>query len=427
MNEPKKTNRREFLKDSMKGLSVFALTITGCEMAQPQRKGQTNETDLLQEVPAIETPAPQPQRIAPPAEQAGFTEREQREIENIKRELMNPNNPSRVNTNNVQRMRLVEEAIRQIDPTLIGRNVLFGPRWLEVVGPGKPIPPQPFQQWRDRLDVVYEKFADLIGQGPGQQGEMQKTMIELFPRASFRTSLIAGSAASNMALINKDHPLFIKEQVPGIVWHNSLNVVLLHELAHCFTIGKRFTYDAEAICDLLTAYALESIRGASVGRPGGVGKHELLVGDQFRKQYLEGIQTRVRQNPNQIPTSTDGGGLSANVYMSLSPVDAVGWEPYKQVFRSYNDENYTHQFRYSGGSSAVRRAREFFDRLAHFSGKPDLMASLPDRGQIFDRHFGAGAGIVATARTTTPATAARTTAPSTATQNTGTQQMSTAP
>jgi hypothetical protein len=412
------------MRDSIKGLSIFALTVTGCEMAQPQRTQRSEnvyETDALQEHTTETTPTPQPQRIeTPPAEQTGFTEREQREIENIKRELMNQNNPSRVNTYNVQRMRLVEEAVRQIDPTLIGRNVIFAPRWLEVMGDGKPMPRASFQQWRDRTDIVYDAYADLVGQGPGPQGERHKTLIDLHPRASFRSAELAGVANTNLVIINKDHTSFSRCSIPGIVYHNSWDMTLMHELAHCFTNGgQSFTYDSEAICDLLTCYVLENVAGARMGSPEGRGDNEKVIGNQLRRQLLDRIRIRFREDQNRIPAFSGGTTrLSASNYFALSPIDAVGWEPYKQVFRSYNDEGYNHEFTYRGGSSGVRRAREFFDRLAHFSGKPDLMASSAMGRQLFDRHFGAGANVVATARTTAPATATR---------NTGVQQMSTTP
>jgi len=95
----------------------------------------------------------------------------------------------------------------------------------------------------------------------------------------------------------------------------------------------------------------------------------------------------------------------ASNYLALSPVDKIEledpWEPYKETFHSYRDDAaYNHRFSYRGGDLGARKAREFFDRLAHFSEKPDLMASS-DLGQyLFERHFGAGANIVATARTT---------------------------
>jgi len=116
--------------------------------------------------------------------------------------------------------------------------------------------------------------------------------------------------------------------------------------------------------------------------------------------------------------------MSASNYLALSPVDHLAremedpWEPYRQTFRSYSDTTYTHNFTYRGGSGGARRTREFLDRLAHFAEKPDLVASSATGRQLFDQHFGAGANVVATARTTAPATAVR---------NTGVQQMSTPP
>jgi len=390
-------------------------------MAQPQRRMPPDE-NTPQQIQEPQSTPQQPQPVtAPPAEQTGFTEREQRQIEQIKRDLSSPVPPSyMINTNSDQSMRLVEEAIRQINPALVGRNVMFTPRWLEIVGPGKPLPPQPFQLWRDRTDMVYDAYADLTGQGPGQQGEMLKILIDLQPRASFRTANVAGMASGNSVRINKDHGGVKRE----LAEHNSWNHTLLHEMAHVFTMGQRFTAEPESMTNLLTAYILENIRGSQIGVPGRSGVLTPAVGTQFRKRHLD--QARANFSANRMEAFSTGN-YTAYCYGLLAPVDVIGWEPYKQVFRSYNDESYDHNFTYRGGSSAVRRAREFFDRLAHFSGMPDLMASLPDRGAIFEQHFGTGAGVVATARTITPVATARTTAPSTATQNTGTQQMSTAP
>jgi len=388
------SNRRQFLQTALVGAT--GIIFTGCDLAQPKRSQTTETPQQTQEEHVIHVnPPQQSQKVA---EQTGFTEREQRQIDQLKRELTNPNpTPNIVNTNNQQQMRLVEEAMRQIDPSLVGRNVLFGPRWLEVMGDGKPMPRAPFQQWRDRTDMVYDAYADLVGQGPGEQGEMQKILIDLRSNASFRTANVAGMASSNLVRINKDHPSFSRSSIPGIVRYNSLDFVLMHELAHCFTNGKRFTAEPESICDLLMSYVLENVQGARIGTSGGGGVNEPAEGTQFRKRQLDRVIANLRANRLATFSNNPLGGTAYD-YALLAPVDVVGWEPYKQVFRSYNNENYAHDFTYSGGDSRARRAREFFDRLAHFSGKPDLMVSSAMGRQLFDRHFGAGAGVVATPR-----------------------------
>ena len=367
---------------------------------------QTNDTNAVSLDPRLrggdgEQPPPQQPRAAePPAEPTGFTPQQLRRIEELKRELMDINNPRRVNIRNAQEMQMVEEAIRQIDPSLIGRNIIFGPRWLEFMGDGKPMPRAPFQQWRNRADIIYDGYADLTGQGPGPRGERQKILVDLHPRASFRAVDVRGTASGNLVLINKNHAAFSRDLIPAVVRHNSWDLILMHELAHCFTMGtRRFTYDAEAICDLLTAYVLENTAGARMGTPGGRGNDELMIGNRFRKQLLDRILIRIRTNPNSLSVfSGSANATSASNYLALGPVDLVGWEPYKQVFRSYNDATYTHPVQYTGGDARTLRAREFFDRLAHFSGKPDLMASSAIGRQLFNQHFGVGANVVATAR-----------------------------
>ena len=87
-----------------------------------------------------------------------FTPQQEQQIKELQRRLTDPGEIRRLNAVNNAPRHLLEEAIRRFNPALVGQNVMFGPRWLEVVGEGKPIPPQPFQQWRDRVDETCNAY-----------------------------------------------------------------------------------------------------------------------------------------------------------------------------------------------------------------------------------------------------------------------------
>ena len=79
----------------------------------------------------------------------------------------------------------------------------------------------------------------------------------------------------------------------------------------------------------------------------------------------------------------------------LASAPGVGWDAFKLAFRSYNDPDFVPRYTYGGTPDRQHmNARDLFDRVAQFSeiaertGDPyDALRTLPDRGQLLDRHF----------------------------------------
>jgi len=74
---------------------------------------------------------------AEPARQ--LTPVQMQKIERIKQDLLSAGCIKNNYYNDREIKPLMEEAIKSIDPILVGKNVMYGPKWLEVIGNNKPL------------------------------------------------------------------------------------------------------------------------------------------------------------------------------------------------------------------------------------------------------------------------------------------------
>jgi len=367
----KKSTRRDFMKDFVKGLS--AITVAS---------GAVGTTDM--------------------AQATNFTQRQEDTIQRRMRELQERDGRPVGSGLRTSELQLVEEAVQRISPTLIGRNVMISPRWLMVeVAPNQLMTPELLKPFRDSLDHisdVYGEFVDL------ELIDGRKIVVDLLSGTRFTTSAnsvrVAGTGGGNGIEINKDHVGFRRWVLPGIVNHsNYWDPVVMHELGHCFASGQKFTGCSEDIVDLLVSHAVETVPGARIGIPGGSGIWEPVAGSQYRRRFINNMRTAATQNRLPIFSHT---GLAHSVYkyLLLILVEDIGWGPYEEAFRSYHDESYNHKWAYIDNTPPTVnararntgrwrvRAREFFDRLAHFSGNENLISRHPVVGAMFEQHFG---------------------------------------
>ena len=304
---------------------------------------------------------------------------------------------------------LIHGDLKDIDPILIGRNILFGPDWLEFVGTNRQLSRQQFQAWRDRLDRVHDSYKELIGSGP-IAGE--KITISAQPATDFRIATVSGSAngANRIARINGDilrgtsnaSRVFFESIRRGGVTH-----FVPHEMAHIFAHNRNWEIEHEATAEFLMAYALESLN-FHYGVPGfNHDPRQVSVFAQTRGTQLRELSFNVGLHAfrNNTITPIAGryaclGSVHAFYKFGLAGVNGVGWDAFKLAFRSYDDPNFAPRYQYRSSNSnrqqALRheQARDLFDRVAQFSeiarrtnNPNEALRTLPDRGQLLDQHL----------------------------------------
>jgi len=289
-------------------------------------------------------------------------------VKQLKEELANRQYLLGSITGNVsprERRRIVEDTLNNLDPILVGKYVVFPKKWLNYIGPNKPITVQQFGLIRDRLDRVYDAYKELTGKAPGA-GE--KVFIEIKSEQYFRKASgghFAGHAHANAFCINKN------------VVQNSMGMgILMHELAHVFAYATNWEVNAESIVPLLMAYAYETIPGETSGNRHRISRFEAAL-NNFRTNKIEAFAL---DDPDD-----SGYGAHAFDFYLLGLVDKVGWETYKKVIRTYADEPHVTIARFPGGQAG--KARDLFDRIERLSGKPGVLRTLPDRGELLDKYF----------------------------------------
>jgi len=302
-----------------------------------------------------------------------------------------------------ERTEYLKNMLGNINPMLVGKHVVFDSKWSTYIGPGKPLTQKQFEIWRDKTDKVYESYVDLTGTTP-VKGE--KIFVDLQPGKVFPNSETAHAhGTTNVICFNKDSQSF-KSILQELASHDSYNATIMHELAHLFANDQNWEVAAESIPDVLIAYAMETISGAQYGIPGDRRFFgQKTVGTAHRKRVYDRASDALRAS--KIDALKRGSSVYELYIYGL--VDKVGWDTYKQVFRSYNDKAFTPN-KYSTRNQ-ITQARDFFDRIEHFSGKPGVLRTLPDKGVLLDKFF----NVQVAQQNLTPAPTAQ--------RNTGIQQM----
>jgi hypothetical protein len=365
-------------------LLTTALLFPGCDLAKPKNKRPENEltaetveplpiapiptapkttTPVIKELPprtpaqALPKPEPKPLELPP-----GWTQEKYQTLMQLREE-----------------MRYLPQNMRgdlaNIDPMLVGRHVVFGPNWLPFIGDGKPLTKQQFEAWRNKTDIMYDRYVDLTGTIP-LKGE--KVFINLRDKDYFKQSTIGAHAHGNTICFNINASFGgIHGRLKEVAERNSWNHTMMHELAHVFATGRKWEVDTEGITDVLVSYLLETTPGAHYGTPGRPGALGATAGTAHRNRFYN-------RALNQFKTGKIDSPTACELYLN-GLVDKVGWDVYKQVFRSYNDKNFELNKNLRSDKNVL--ARSFFDRLEHFSGNSGVLRTLPDKGALLDKYF----------------------------------------
>ena len=268
------------------------------------------------------------------------------------------------------------ETLHDMDPVLVGKYVVFSKDWLKYIGPDKELSRQQFAQWRNNTDLIYECFERLTGAPPNNG---RKVLIAIEP---IETHGATTNVAYNRINFNENGAAMGWRTVRGGSW----NRIMIHEMAHIFDNGKAWNAETESIAELMVMYVYENTDAWRWERARSLPK------TAYRQQrhaiaWAEYVESK-KEEGEKLETFVPYRGGAYNCYL-LGLVDKVGWVPFEKAFQSYNDypPNYNQIAR--GEARQRARARDFFERVAYFSGKPDVLHSLPDQGELLDAHFGA--------------------------------------
>ena len=272
-------------------------------------------------------------------------------------------------------------ALNNIDPILVGEHVVFDNKWLEYIGQGKPLTPQKFEIWRNKVDKTFESYVELTG---GTPAGGEKIFIDLRLTKDFANKNHSGHAHTmeNVICINRD--AFIKSTLQEIASHGSADKVVMHEMAHIFAKRKAWEIDIENITHVLMSYAMETNKFQYGGIPRNASIFlQKTVENQHRlRRYQVAIDSYKANKIEDFNTNN-----CAYIFYTMGLVDKVGWDAYKQTFRSYNDKGFIPNKYESVGNSKVIRTRDFLDRIEYFSGKPGVLRTLLDKGALLDKYF----------------------------------------
>ena len=244
-----------------------------------------------------------------------------------------------------QIQRAIEDELKNLDPLLIGKNVVFSREWLRHLDRNE------LGVLRDHADKIHGCFAAFSGRAP-MNGSKVLVGFSLDSRDP------AAHAHSHMNLICFDRD-YARTKNPA-AWVS----VLAHEMGHIFNYRTRLCNDdtTETLANLFRAYALEQL-----GNPFSKNTN---AGKEYRAQQYNHALDNYRSGKIKTFNDSARGGSAFDLYVH-GGVGEVGYEPYKKAIR----EN----------KSAT--PREFFNAIERFSGRPGLFRTLPDEGWLLDNRF----------------------------------------
>ena len=293
---------------------------------------------------------------------------------------------------------IVDVALNDIPSIFVGRNVVFSKKWISYVGNDgkKPLTEQQFSAWRNRVDRIYDCLEDLTGQPP-RAGT--KIFVNLISRKD-STGAFAAHAHIWCNIICFDwHTKNFLPILTHEIKYGSTYSTMIHEIAHFFSYREPWDAESESIVNVLMAYVLENTN-LWYGLPDGLSSRISSADAYFTDPLTKGKQLRVRTysaplrrfESNTIepfhtivPFQSYKFNGAYDLYL-LGLVEMAGWDAIKKGIRSYYDPSYKPRYIYQGDQKHVR-ARDFFDRIAHFSERPDVLQSLPDKGSLLDKCF----------------------------------------
>lgn len=249
--------------------------------------------------------------------------------------------------------------LNRLDPVLIGRNVVLSREWRFTS-----FTHEQLAAVRTSADRIYDGFVDFTGRTPYNG---TKVLVSI-ARTGKDATAHAHRHANIICFDGNDLKSYDL---------NSCNRIMAHELGHTFTFGtKYYVNDAtsEPLANLFRAYALEQSD---------------IMDDKNKQKYRKKRYEQMGKiNFGSLPPySKKSYDHSALEFYFFGLVEEVGWEPFKKTFRSYNiGANPTGKI-YKSKYRGTAQMNDFLKRVEHFSGKQDVLESLPDKGRYYKAYF----------------------------------------
>lgn len=277
----------------------------------------------------------------------------------LSEELSNAEVKNRQFISGAEQEQIIQTVSGISDPVLVGRNVVFDPAWLTYASKKQ------VQTARDNSDKAYETLAYVFGRGPVNGRE--KIYVFLFDNHP--------QAAWTGAFAHKDLNLLVfskkgQAERKGTAIHSLVGRLgggtAVHEMTHLFE-GWR---ESHGMTYYVERWVIETIGNREEKKASQEGRRKTYrqAVEQARKGDVVDCESAAAVNVGYAHPRA----LQCLFYNGLQ--EKVGWEPFRKAIQSYENDSYVPEYAYAGRNG---KRREFWDRVAYFSGKPEILDSLP--------------------------------------------------
>ena len=213
------------------------------------------------------------------------------------------------------------------------------------------VPNSAIDAWLERVDGMYEAYADLIGDTP-----YNGRRLGILTTKGIDNGYLA---LAGLPILWNGTKNYQKESFEDIYKHNSMDFGMMHEMGHTFNhIGNsNWNWNDEMFANFRMQYGLEKT-GYAVYQKGN--------GDTTKKVYKgREILNMYKQDYDRTLTSKSGMNDNAVQYVlaNLADEKILGWEPFKLTFR------HLHKNGYSGNSNNWYKFSYFIDTLSRFASE----------------------------------------------------------
>ena len=294
-------------------------------------------------------------------------------------------------------------------PLLLGHNVVFEDEWKQFIGEDGVISEENFATFRDRSDQAFQLGLELIGSHhiPHNLLSIAVENEDYFEREGTAAHYHRDSATrttKSQICWRSDHA---EDRLRIVEETGSWTFTQMHEIAHTF-IGPWMS-ESESFANFIIAYIMEHSDAQFVVSEWlsefdmellGIEDPNMMIrGEQYRELMFRRAE-HMREPERQMGAlgafaSSARATHSGLDFFLYGIVNEAGWEPIKETFRSFNEQDFRPEMINLswvswGGSPYERnfeRARDFIDRAVVFSGNPDLLQSLPHGQELLEDHF----------------------------------------